>query len=304
MTPSENGTFAARHFVTSGSWRLRSGFNLQSISDAPSDFPVPVPESLWVRAIFIPSDRQDTSRPDSYPPRIYVLTQNSLAIFSHPMSDECHFLAKIADLVEVGCYRAPLFGALELSASDARRSFRYGVVQHPYMDSLLRSLRSLWLHPSRMEDGEVDLSKEKPELSQKCRHVLENEFDVGENILRVCFQPARGGKTRRFLITTSLWMSAFWLILTDRRLMLIAYGEGSSNDSSSMSVRYASRSDVEVTLLERTDDPPGGFRLQLRICKSRAWDLCIEKEQASSLFALLNHLPCLVEGRIRLVQLL
>jgi hypothetical protein len=285
----QTGTSITDGAESASSWRTKRGYFIRVLSDLPDSFSIPIPQDEWRRAVFIPGVEDDTCREYRYPPRIYLVTSNTLAIFTQPGSAERPFVIRFVDLAEVHSYKTRLDGALEITANDETRQFRYSPVQGGYVDSVLYCLRSLWLGPNTIKNDDDDQTSQGIELTPRYRYVLESELDAGEQVCGLCYQPPREHRLRRLLMRRSRWIATFCLVLTDRRLMLITYG--SARDAFSVSIRYALRSRIEAAATEIAENVSGILHLTLSVDARKLWHFSIEPEGVSSLLALIEEIP-------------
>jgi hypothetical protein len=123
--------------------RLRSGYQLNAASDIPQDFPIPI--SAWRAAVFIPGETQEYPQFLAFPPRIYVLTSDTLSVFSYPAFKEAPLVVPLCELLEVELQKASFIGVLRLWRKDGFLRFRYNSVHEKHMNGFLRELRFTWL---------------------------------------------------------------------------------------------------------------------------------------------------------------
>jgi hypothetical protein len=111
---------------TCDSRQYRFGYWLQASSDAPGDFFLSPPKGRWLSAIFLPGDAEALWRTAEYPPRIYVLTRDTLMVYSHLSAQETPFVVPLRELIEIDIERALLHGVVQFYASGSSwRAFRY-----------------------------------------------------------------------------------------------------------------------------------------------------------------------------------
>jgi hypothetical protein len=65
--------------------QYRFGYRLEVASDAPGDFSLAAAMGGWLSAIFMPGDTEALWKTPEYPAQIYIVTHDSLMVYSHPL---------------------------------------------------------------------------------------------------------------------------------------------------------------------------------------------------------------------------
>jgi hypothetical protein len=230
--------------------QYRFAYEIQSAADVPGDFPVPLPISLWCSAIFMPGDAQDFWQKPCYPPRIYILTRDTLAIYPHPAADETPFAISLVDLTEIDSETALLYGVLRLHGFPTSRSFRYCATHHKHVAAFLRKVRSLWLPSLRMRAPTRALpSRERP-VDFRCRCAAEAELDTGEEVYKCCSQSRREKKVEGWLFSETRVLPAIFVILTNRRILSISASKDTKSDRYGIELCYSPPRHLRTAVLE------------------------------------------------------
>lgn len=226
--------------TSADSRHYRFAFRLQSSSDLPADFPVPVPSEQWCYAIFVPGDTSDRWFKPRYPPRVYILTDESIRIFDHPALGGSSYTCLLNDLVEMTCYRALLHGELEFH-SERSHSGRllYGAIQHHCMDPFLKDLRFRWL---QRREGAESLGRRSllHRTDSRCLGAVYRELDTDERLEHVAFQHAFLRRTPSRLFALKEEIAARALVRTDSRLVIAIEGMGNLQEPYGVRLRSAS----------------------------------------------------------------
>jgi hypothetical protein len=272
-----------------GSREYRVGYELNSSSDIPEGFSIPFQAGTWRKAILVPGDRHNGWRTTQHSPRIYILKQNELTIYSHPECGEQPFAIPLDELITVTSHKARSLGTVEFSTLSSSGSFHYDPLHQRYIKSLLSALRLQWLPLRAVSAVAIDLKDLDPPLELRSRYALELELDTGEFVLSICSQPLAYSRTRTCFIPGRRPSFTSCLVLTNRRIMTIASRNGHANDHSEVTIRYAALSNTAGAEIERHDD---GFSLSLTLRDDCVWNLCLAASQAASaskMIRLLRH---------------
>lgn len=267
--------------------QYRFAYEIQSAADFPGDFPVPLPICLCYSVIFMPGDTQDFWQKPCYPPRIYTLTRDSLAVYPHPAADESAFVISLENLTEIDSETALLYGLLQLHGLPTTRSFRYSATHHKHVAAFLRKVRSLWLPTLRMRAPIGTLpSRERP-VDFRCRCAAEAELDTGEEVYECCSQPQREKKVEGWIFSETRVLPAIFVILTNRRILTISASKDTRSDQYGIELCYTAPRNLRTAILEQTVD---GFDLHLEIKNARTWKLSFADEQMKSIADILTLL--------------
>ncbi len=276
----------------SPSHRGRLGYLIHPASDIPGGFRIPIPRDEWSKAIFVPGNMAYCSRSDSYPSRIYILTHDLLAVFGHAEGDECSFVVKLSDLIELRSHKEPRSGVIAFTTNNPSRSFRYSPVQHQCIDSFLMGLRSRWLRSGRIEPRKLDWPREAAELSLSSRFVLENELDPDESIIGMLVQSEASQKWGWTLCNPIPCLETSCLTLTDRRLVWLNCTEFAGARPSSVAVRYTPRKCIIGASAVPGQSHCQPFELTVHLKTEQLWRLSVEQQRTSLMEAILTELHC------------
>jgi hypothetical protein len=267
--------------------QYRFAYEIHSAADVPGDFPVPLPLRLCCSIMFMPGDTQDYWQKPSYPPRIYILTRDIIAVYPHPGADESAFAISLNDLSEISSDTALLYGVFQLHGLPASRSFRYSATHHKHVVDFLRRVRPLWLPTLRMGAPAGMLpSRERP-VDFKCRCAVEAELDTGEEVYKCCSQPRREKRVEGWIFSETQVLPAIFLILTNRRILSISASKNTMSDQYGIELCYTTPLNVRTAIIEQTVD---GFDLHLEIKNARTWKLSFADEQLTSIADVLTLL--------------
>jgi hypothetical protein len=270
----------------------RLGYLIHPASNIPRGFRIPIPRDEWSKAIFVPGNIACRSRSDSYPSRIYILTHDLLAVFGPAEGNECSFVVKLCDLIELRSQKEPRSGAIVFVMNNPSRSFRYCPVQHQCIDSFLMGLRSRWLRSDRVEPRNVAWPREAAELSLSCRFVLDNELDPDESIIGMLVQSKKSQKRGWALYNPIPCLETSCLTLTDRRLVWLNCTEFAGARTSSVTVRYTPRKCIIGASAVPGQSCSQSFELTVHLKTEQLWRLSVEQQGESLLEALLKELQC------------
>lgn len=268
---------------------LRLGYSIHPGSEIPEGFEISIPRSEWYTAVFLPGNMACRLRPNPYPSRIYVLTHEQLAVFSHSDSHERPFVTKLGELIELNSSKDPHSGSVSFVTGDPSRDFPYRPEQRQCMDCFLLSLRSLWFRPRTIGSHAIAWPLEAPELSLSHRFVLENELDQGESVVAMLVQ-SEPKQLKSWLLFSRRWQQMSSLTLTDRRLMLVNLIEPPNAHSPTVSVQYTPRECITSVHTDQCSLHSHTIELRIHLSTNQLWSLSIEEERASSLVAFLREL--------------
>jgi hypothetical protein len=246
--------------------------------------------SEWKAAIFMPGDTQDSWLLAEYPPRIYVVTRDALAIYPHPACNDSAFVTPLSELIEIESEKALLYGELDFHTKTRSQSFRYNAVQQRQMSPFLRVLRSLWLPVHNIPLPSVFFPEVQSIVGFRCWYALQEELDPSEKLYNICFQPALQRRKKVWYFTRTQTVPPHLFAVTNRRVMLVSEQTGEANDPYGIQIRHAALSslmsaEVCETVVHRS--------LSLGLEHGRAWEFLFLPEQAASIASaveLLNEL--------------
>lgn len=110
--------------ASTNSRQYRFAYRILDMSDIPADFSIALPEDERFTAIFMPGDTEAYWLHPDYPPRIYVLTCDTLIVYSHRSSGDPPYVASLKELEEAETQQALLHGIIRFDAEFASRCFR------------------------------------------------------------------------------------------------------------------------------------------------------------------------------------
>jgi hypothetical protein len=267
--------------------QYRFGYRIQAVSDVPEGFSVDIPNNQWFWATFIPGDTEALWRDPEYPPRVYMLTLDTLTIYSHSSSEETTFRVPLCDLVEIELQKVLLYATVEFCGKDVSRCFRYSPVHRKYLSPLLRALRLQWLRTHGIWLPAVSPLQAVQEATFRCGYALRVELDPGEVLHGFCCQRSTQPRKRAWYCRTPQATPSTLLAVTSHRLICISSGTGDTDDPYGIRVRYTSPRSVEMAEIENLPDK---FTLTLILRSGPVWQFSFADEQRTSVSNLLDCL--------------
>lgn len=260
---------------------------IQNAEGIPMDFPFPASGETWQEGLFIPGDGKDWRGRMVHPPRIYTVSTNCLAIYSHPAFGLPPYRLDLKNLVEIACYRGTLSGELRFHGTqDASGPLHYGPYQHHFIDPFLKTVRRLWLASPPATSGE-GIPFPARLTDSRCHAALHVELDEGEQIRQLFFEAARVIKTSHWFISRKQTAAARALVLTDRRLVVTVEGRADLQENYGITIRSC-RTEALKKVLVRTQR--GFTRFDLVIGPSLIWRFRPSDEDRSSMEAFIAAL--------------
>lgn len=189
--------------------------------------------------MFLPAASVSRWHKPIFPPRIYILTSESVFAFAHPASGFSSFTAPLNELVEVSCYKALLHGELSFVTTSVRsEKLLYGPVQHKFIDPFLHKLSALWLPDSDAPFG-PDIEHRLRRMESRCIAAL--HIDIQENnesVIQFCYQKSFPRRSRRRLFLGHEVVAARLLARTSRRLVMIVEGQEDIETDSGITIKW------------------------------------------------------------------
>jgi hypothetical protein len=248
-------------------------FELRTMDDCPPDFELPSAVAGFETGLFLPrGDRDRFGRP-LYPPRILLLKDRALHIFSHSSTGEPPSRGAMDQITSVESGHMLLKGWLRFAGAGFDRTVRYNTrgfrsvfrFMRRFRDELLRGVRPLTSLPVPFEEG----------LDMKFANALALELDFGETVLTRVFQPPREVRSRNWLLPRHHWIAGDLLALTSRRLLWITDRERESHSRYGSIASYAPFDavlSIDLTLGR------GGHILQVGMNAGPAWQVPIARD--------------------------
>jgi hypothetical protein len=265
---------------TCDSRRLRSEYQLNAASDIPQDFPIPI--SVWRAAVFIPGETQEDPQFLAFPPRIYVLTCDTLSVFSHPTFKEAPLVVPLCEILEVELQKSSFIGILQLWRKDNFLRFHYNSVHQKPMNGFLRELRFMWLGCGH--EGTIQTSIPIPASFRNLRYrscyALRTELGSREALYRFCFQAALPLRRKQWSFKPPSAIREWLLAVTDYRIIVISDSGITRRGTGEVTIRYTATSNLKA--IEILETPSVNDRLSLRFEHGRSWELAFTKDEFSS----------------------
>ena len=275
------------------SQRYRFGYRLQVLSDVPEDFSLPPLKDGWLSAFFMPGDADALWKAQVYPPRIYIVTDDTLMVCSHPNAQEAPFVVRLQDLIEVSTKRGLLHGVLRFHFGDSSQGFQYNGCHQHYVSEFLRVLRSVWLPYCKAALPVAARLETCLGVTYRSWHALQTELDPDEMLYGVCGLPSLRSEKRRLLFQSVQMLPAILLAVTNRRLIAISMGAGDTDGLYETAVRSTPFRDLAVGTVE---SDARGLTVSLQHTSERAWRFSFEADQLTSVENFLDLLkqiaPC------------
>ncbi|MGB9459055.1 MAG: hypothetical protein WCB12_23635 [Bryobacteraceae bacterium] len=201
-------------------------FELRSKADCPPDFELPPSLTAFDTGLFLPRDDPDWFGRSSYPPRIVLLNDGGLHIFSHPSAGEPPRQFAMEQIASVESGHMLLKGWLRFTGPDFDFTIRYNTRGFLPVFRFMRRFRDKLLHGA--QPGGTPEVRFGGDLDNKFANALEQELDPGEVVLMRIFQPPREVRSRSWLLPRRQWIAGDLLALTARRLLWITDRERKS----------------------------------------------------------------------------
>lgn len=256
--------------------QYRFGYWIHAASDLPSDFPLPVTEAERLLVAFIPGDTDSLWHRPEYPPHIFVLTADALAVYSHPSAQEKSVCLSLAELLEIDLQEALLYGAIRFRTQNASHCFRYKTLDQKHINEFLRALRRNWLPTGKLDSPSMPVERPENIALWRCWTALQSELDPGEFVEKICTQPPVARRKRTWYGKSLSPSPAFILAVTNQRIVEFVTGSGKVHDPHDLVIRYAPVGNAEGAEIEANAD---GFSLALRFAGSIAWTLSFTNDR-------------------------
>lgn len=260
----------------------RFGFSLSKPEDAPRDFPIPQTASIFSAAFFMPGESHSSYDKGIYPPRIFTLSGDEIAIYAHPSSEESPFIFRIPELISIESAKLLLFGYIKFQTETSTHLFRYNVVEKRYMDSFLACVRDLWLAPERTTGYQTD-NPQFENLTLRFRYALKKELDPQEEYQAHVYLEVKNEHRGKSLFRSSAHarqqISGDMLILTNRRLLWITNRIAGMHESYGYIARYIPHRRVKSFVLERDAT---ASTLTCNIDGGEPWNIIVPNDYAVS----------------------
>ncbi len=212
-------------------------FELRSTDDCPPDFELPYSVAGFETGLFLPRGDRDWFGRPSYPPRILLLKDGALHIFSHPSTGEQPRQVAMDQIASVESGHILLKGWLRFTGAGFDHSVPYNTrgfrsvfrFMRRFRDELLRGGLRLANSPVPFGEG----------LDVKFANALALELDSGESVLMRAFQAPTQMVSRTWLLPRHHWIAGDLLALTSRRLLWITDRERGSHSRYGSVASYA-----------------------------------------------------------------
>ena len=267
-----------KEHVTCDSRQYRFGYRLQAASDLPGDFSIPPVADEWLAAIFIPGDTEALWKLPEYPPRVYILTRETLMVYSHPTANSAPYVVPLRELIEIDTEKALLYGVIEFHACGSSERLRYNTLHQKHLNAFLRVLRAVWLPRHGMPLPAVALSRTTRGMTFRCWYALRAELDTDETLLGVCCRPPILTEKKGWFHKASPALPEVLLAVTGHRLIAISTGTGETEDLYGITVRSAATCNLNAVAIGSLAN---GFQFSLKLKNGREWRLLFEDDQGA-----------------------
>ncbi len=248
-------------------------FELRSTDDCPPDFELPSSVTGFDTGLFLPRGDRDWFGLPSYPPRILLLKDGALHIFSHPSTGEPPRQGAMDQIASVESGHMLLKGWLRFAGAGFDHTVRYNTrgfrsvfrFMRRFRDELLRGGLPLANSPVPFGEG----------LDVKFANALALELDSGESVLMRAFQPPSEVISRNWLLPRHHWIAGDLLALTSRRLLWITDRERGSHSRYGSIASYAPFD--AVVGIDLTSGRSGHI-LQVGLTAGSSWQVPIARD--------------------------
>lgn len=263
----------------------RTSWEIPDISALPEGFPVSVRE--WLTAVFVPGESNNGARSAVCPPRVYLLTHESLYIYAHESWNQPPIVVPLRDLAEIELDEMPIYATLRFWTNHDFHRVRYCSTQHRFLRPFFYKVRRQWLPAACLQSKQL-----RPESGiarnagpcLRCWYALQFELDAGELLYHTCLQAEIHQRNAFLRIGPMRHVPAHLLAITNFRLIYIAE---KIKDGSGLTVRYCSPANLQSCDVAESK---GGYELNLSFGHGQSWALWYESCRLTDLRAVTSLL--------------
>ena len=252
-------------------------FELPSADDCPADFHLPPSLAGFDAGLFLPRDDPDWFGRSAYPPRVMLLTRETLRIVPHPGSHE--ELSEIP-MGRISCVESGhmlLKGWLRLMGSGISTVVRYNTRGYPAISRFQHRFREMLLPAAGACPASATCFGAG--LDIKFGNALKRELAAGENVAIQFFQPPRVMRSNRWPMRRRQSLAGDLLVRTDRRLMWVTDRDRGFHSRYGSIASYAPlRAAAAIEVTGAPERPTLAVHLQGDAC----WNIPIAAEELQS----------------------
>jgi len=261
-------------------------YAVPSIAECPSDFSLPAGLEHFKAGVFLPRDDPDWFGRSSYPPRLLVLTSDTVCIVPHPDSNGESSNFRIDDICFVASGHFLLKGWLRFAGRGSDCTLPYNTRGLPSVQEFMQRLREVLLEeaPGFPAPG----TRLGADLDIKFSNAVIRELDRSESRVAVFFQPPEDLRSSQWFTARRSRAPGDVLVLTPGRLLWITDRDRGSHSRFGSVASYAPlRALRAIGFGPDRNDPV----LQVSLQGDRGWDIPIRRknlEDAEAFVALAN----------------
>ena len=194
---------------------------IRSANDLPGDFNFADDLREFSHGVFLPRAEPDWRGRRAYPPRVALLSEDSLVIMAHPASGEATYSIPFRELQFVEYGHFLLIGWMAFVSSQGKRELPFNTRTCPPVEEFLSMLSKQWAPSADLRDdlpcvsfgGALDIKFQNAELAALDRH---------ERVLIRFFNPTRETGRRAWgIFPVDSHEPGDYLAITNRRLIWI-----------------------------------------------------------------------------------
>jgi hypothetical protein len=257
---------------------------IRSANDLPGDFNFPDDLGEFSHGVFLPRAEPDWRGRRAYPPRVALLSHDSLVVVAHPSSGEATYAILFRDLQFIEYGHFLLVGWIAFVSSEGRRELPFNTRTSPPIEEFL-SLLSKECAPVGDILGGSSCVSFGDALDIKFQNAEQAALDRDERVLTRFFNPTREKPRRGWgLFRVDSHEPGDYLAITNRRLLWITERNRDSYARYGSLVRWAAvRNVVDVSV----DSSGQNCRIFCRFKSGASWDvrLPVDQSDAAAAFA-------------------
>lgn len=228
-------------------------YSIRSRDDLPGDFPVPPAERNFRIGMFLPRDPPDWFERSAYPPRVVLLSHDSITVLAHPKSSEAPVRIPLTDLTYYETGHFLLIGWLRMVAGASEITLPYNTRSSNPVAAFLRELGRVYLREQEViEASDAQSIIFGSPLDIKFTNALKTVLDIGEHIQARIFNPPVERWRKPWLFRVRVYDPGDLIALTGRRIVWVTDRLNQRYDRYGTITRTAPASTVAGAQCERT----------------------------------------------------
>ena len=251
-------------------------YSIRSLGDLPGDFPVPPAERNFRIGMFLPRDPPDWFGRSAYPPRVVLLSHDSIVVLAHPKSSEAPVRIPLTDLRYYETGHFLLIGWLRMVAAASEIRLPYNTRSSNPVAAFLRELDWAYLRGQEVNNA----SDAQPTifgspLDIKFTNALNTVLDIGEHVQARIFNPPGERWRKPWLFRVRAFDPGDLIALTNRRIVWVTDCQNQRYDRYGTITRTAPAYTVAGAQCERTEK---AVRLTIRFRSDLKWVIPMRSE--------------------------